>query len=66
LLRQYYTLMEKDIISKLEAGYYGLEILPTKWHPIIQEAINIRKNVKEDVLNTSEEKLKQTPDFFIL
>ncbi|WP_277674507.1 aminoglycoside adenylyltransferase domain-containing protein, partial [Piscibacillus halophilus] len=46
LLRQYYTLMEKDIISKLEAGYYGLEILPTKWHPIIQEAINIRKNVK--------------------
>ncbi len=45
LLRQFYTLREKGIISKLDAGKYGLEVVPAEWHPIITEAINIRKGV---------------------
>lgn len=47
LLRQFYTLKEKGIISKLGAGEYGLEVLPDMWHPIIMEAIHIRNSVKD-------------------
>ncbi|WP_404447573.1 DUF4111 domain-containing protein [Sutcliffiella horikoshii] len=39
LLRQFYTLRERDIISKLAAGEYGLRELDSKWHGLIQEAI---------------------------
>ncbi|MDB5084097.1 MAG: hypothetical protein JWN30_983 [Bacilli bacterium] len=42
MLRQYYTLKEKSIISKLGAGEYGLTELPEQWHPLIREAMHIR------------------------
>ncbi|MCU9614837.1 DUF4111 domain-containing protein [Caldibacillus lycopersici] len=43
LLRQFYTLKESAIISKLDAGSYGLQHLPQEWHPIIKEAMDIRE-----------------------
>jgi hypothetical protein len=43
VLRQYYTLKERDITSKTGAGQYGLTTLPPKWHRLIQEAINLRE-----------------------
>jgi hypothetical protein len=42
--RQLYTLKTGKIVSKTEAGYYCLEHLPVQYHPVIQEAINIRKD----------------------
>jgi hypothetical protein len=43
VLRQWYTLKERDITSKIGAGEYALKHLPEKWHRIVQEAINIRR-----------------------
>ena len=42
VLRQYYTFKENSITTKVRAGGFGLNNLPAQWHPIIQEAINIR------------------------
>lgn len=43
VLRQYYTLREQQVISKVAAGAYALENLPSKWHRIVREATNIRQ-----------------------
>jgi hypothetical protein len=45
VLRQYYTFREHDITSKIDAGEYGLQHLPARWHRIIREALNIRSEV---------------------
>ena len=42
VLRQFYTLRERAITSKIGAGIYGLEHMPWQWHRLIQEAIDIR------------------------
>lgn len=42
--RQLCTLQTGKIVSKTEAGYYCLEHLPSQFHPIIHEAIKIRKD----------------------
>ncbi|MGN7177527.1 aminoglycoside adenylyltransferase domain-containing protein [Cytobacillus sp. SAFR-174] len=47
LLRQFYTLREKDIISKQGAGEYSLKHLPEEWHPIILDATTIRSGKKD-------------------
>lgn len=60
LLRQYYTLKEQDIISKVDAGEYGLKHVPTEWHPIVKKAISIRKGVKNDHYSSDEQRVKDT------
>jgi len=45
VLRQYYTLREQQIISKVAAGVDALDNLPLKWHRIVKEAVNIRQRV---------------------
>ncbi len=42
ILRLWYTFREHDITSKTDAGRYALTHLPVRWHPLIQEAINLR------------------------
>lgn len=42
VLRQFYTFKEQDITSKTGAGEYALQHVSTRWHRIIQEALNIR------------------------
>lgn len=42
VLRQFYSFREGDITSKTGAGDYALAHLPTNWHRIVQEALNIR------------------------
>lgn len=64
--RQLCTLQTGKIVSKTEAGYYCLEHLPDKFHPIINEAIKIRKDnrnypfVKSYAINPSFKRLTQT------
>lgn len=43
MLRQFYTLKECDITSKIDASEYALQHMPERWHPIIKEALHIRK-----------------------
>jgi hypothetical protein len=63
LLRQFYTIKENDIVSKLDAGYYGITQLPMEWHNIIKEAMNIRKGEKEKVFNSERERLENAMRF---
>lgn len=49
VLRQYYTLRENSITTKIKAGEYALACLPSHWHLIIQEAINIREGKKKSL-----------------
>jgi aminoglycoside adenylyltransferase-like protein len=46
VLRQFYTFRERAIVSKMAAGEYALAHIPEQWHPLIQEAINIRMGTK--------------------
>jgi hypothetical protein len=57
LLRQFYTLKEHDIISKLGAGEYALQHIPMEWHQIIKEAITIRKGEKEMIFISDKERI---------
>ena len=43
VVRLYYSLREKDITTKIEAGEYALQHLPPEWHPLIHEALRIRR-----------------------
>jgi hypothetical protein len=43
VLRQYFTFKENTITTKVKAGEYALGSLPQRWHPLIREAIQIRK-----------------------
>ncbi len=63
LLRQFYTLKEHDIISKLDAGEYALLHLPVEWHPIIKEAMNIRKVEKEMIFTSDKERINMAIRF---
>jgi len=57
LLRQYYTLKEHSIISKMGAGEYALQHMPEEWHQIIKEAINVRNGVGMDLLISNEQRI---------
>ncbi|MBN9392453.1 MAG: DUF4111 domain-containing protein [Chloroflexi bacterium] len=52
-LRQLYTFRENDITSKSGAGRYALKNLPAKWHPLVQEALNLREQPDAPSLYTS-------------
>lgn len=43
MLRQLYTIRERDVVSKVGAGYYGIAAVPERWHGLIREAIAIKK-----------------------
>ncbi|CAM3808291.1 aminoglycoside adenylyltransferase domain-containing protein [Mesobacillus thioparans] len=63
LLRQFYTIKENDIVSKLDAGEYGLCQLPAEWHDIIKEAMNIRRCEMSEIFNSEKERLEVTLRF---
>ena len=64
--RQLCTLQTGKIVSKTEAGNYCLAHIPAEFHPIIQEAIKIRKDnrtypfVKSYAIKPSFKRLSQT------
>lgn len=43
MLRQFFTLKEHDITSKIGSGVYGIKELPKKWHGLVHEAIAIKR-----------------------
>jgi predicted nucleotidyltransferase len=43
MLRQYYSIREQDVTSKIGAGEYGLTHLPKRWHGLIRESIVIKR-----------------------
>jgi hypothetical protein len=63
VLRQFYTIKERDITSKVRAGTYALNELPKQWHRIIQEAISIRKGLNIRHYESDRERLNDTVKF---
>ncbi|MBI1926586.1 DUF4111 domain-containing protein [Candidatus Poribacteria bacterium] len=49
VLRQFYTFQENQITTKRKAGEYALSCVPTHWHRLIQEAINLRARSKKSL-----------------
>lgn len=62
LLRQFYTLKEHGIISKVEAAKYAIEVMPVRWHPIIQESISIREGLKLRYIKSKTQRVNDTID----
>ena len=60
IARQLYTLKTGNITSKLQAGRYLLEMLPNKYHPIVQQAIDVRTKCKQYQFSPSVIRAKQT------
>jgi hypothetical protein len=47
--RLFYTFREKNITTKAAAGHYALDVVPEKWHRIVEEAILIRRGVSKSL-----------------
>ncbi|RIW31966.1 DUF4111 domain-containing protein [Bacillus salacetis] len=60
LLRQYYTLNESGVISKSASGEYGVSVLPTEYHRIIREDINIRTRKGTSAYESNKQKIEES------
>ncbi|TFE23063.1 nucleotidyltransferase domain-containing protein [Cohnella luojiensis] len=58
MLRQLYTIEERDITSKIGAGEYGLKKLPERWHELIREAIAIKRRKPMPLYSSQATRLK--------
>ncbi|WP_409294665.1 aminoglycoside adenylyltransferase domain-containing protein [Peribacillus sp. SCS-26] len=63
VLRQFYTLKENKIISKIGAGEYGLNSLPEEWHPVIRSAIEIRRGLPGCLHRPARDQVDRTIQF---
>jgi Domain of unknown function (DUF4111) len=61
--RLFFSIIEEDIISKVGAGEYALQFVPEKYHPILQEAIRIRKGSKESVYRSIFKRRRDALDY---
>jgi hypothetical protein len=61
VLRQFYTIREHKVTSKIKAAEYALSHLPERWHPIIREAIALRESSGRTYVHS---RLKRTLDTF--
>jgi len=57
MLRQLYTLKEHGVKSKVQAGYYGITIIPPQWHGLIHEAIHIKRLLPQRYYHSNEQRL---------
>lgn len=46
VLRQFYTFRENKIATKEQAANYGIHHFSSRWHPLIEDALNIRTGEK--------------------
>ena len=61
--RLYYTIHEKDIASKYEAGKYVLDRVPPDFEKILNEALRIRKAESKSYYNSPFKRRKDTLSF---
>lgn len=56
ITRLFYTFREQQITSKAGAGEYALQIVPERWHKILQEAIRVRKGAKKSLYSSKSQR----------
>ncbi|MDF2720154.1 MAG: hypothetical protein K0R28_7079 [Paenibacillus sp.] len=57
MLRQLYTIRERDVTSKPGAGEYGLQVVPERWHPLIRESVAVKRREPERHYASQSERL---------
>lgn len=57
MLRQWFTIRERDVTSKQGAGEYGLPLVPERYRGLIREALAIRRRTPDRVYESQEERL---------
>ncbi|MEZ2736996.1 aminoglycoside adenylyltransferase domain-containing protein [Aneurinibacillus aneurinilyticus] len=60
MLRQFYTLREHEIISKVGAGKYAINYMPERWHNLIKEAISIQEGLDIRYYNSKKHRINDT------
>lgn len=53
ILRQFYSFRENTITTKTKAGEYALTCVPSRWHGLIQDALDIRARTKASAYRVS-------------
>jgi hypothetical protein len=59
MLRQLYTIRERDVTSKQGAGEYGLLLLPVRFHTLVREALAIRRRKPERLYASQSQRLNE-------
>jgi hypothetical protein len=60
MLRQFYTLREHEIISKVDACRYAIPYMPERWHNIIKEALSIREGLNIRYCDSKKQRVNDT------
>lgn len=60
ILRQFYTLREHEIISKVDACKYAINYMPESWHNITKEAISIREGLNIRYCDSKKQRVHDT------
>ncbi|MGE8034055.1 aminoglycoside adenylyltransferase domain-containing protein [Lysinibacillus sp. NPDC093692] len=60
MLRQFYTLTENDIVSKVDACKFAIHHLPEEFHKVINEAIAIREGSNIRYYNSKKQRIDDT------
>ncbi len=63
VLRQFYTFQRHGIVSKIDAGEYGLKHIPQQWRRIIQEAIRIRQQKETSFYEFEDQRVSDAQAF---
>ena len=63
MLRQFYTINEHKVISKVGACEYAINHMPQKWHGLINEAISIRKGLNVRYCDSKKQRIIDTLEF---
>lgn len=61
--RQFYTLRECDIVSKVDASKYAINHIPERWHNLIKEAISIREGLNIRYYKSKKQRIDDTIQF---
>jgi hypothetical protein len=54
-----YTIRERDVTSKLGAGEFGLRVMPEHWHPLIREAMAVKRGEPERHYASQRDRLRE-------
>ncbi|MET4562779.1 hypothetical protein ABIA69_003970 [Lysinibacillus parviboronicapiens] len=60
MLRQFYTLREHNIASKIDASSYAINHIPERWHNIINEAVNIQEGINRRYCKSKKQRIEDT------
>lgn len=63
ICKLYYTMHERDIVSKYKAGEYALNRIPSNFERILKEAMRIRKNEAKSYYKSPFRRRKDTIQF---